>query len=145
HYDQSLALYDPAEHRPLVTRFSHDTRVIVLCWRALASWVLRYPGKAGADTHTALKDAREIRQAATLMVALRFASIPHIFCGNYATANALLDELIVLADEKDAFYWKAHGMSDKGSLLALTGRAADAVQMIASGITAFRSTGATVW
>jgi predicted ATPase len=48
-----------------------------------------------------------------------------------------------LADGKGAFYWKAHGMSDKGSLLALTGKAADSVQMINSGIAALRSTGTT--
>src|SRR5262249_8895269 len=38
HYDQSLALYHPAEHRPLAARFGHDTRVNALCWRALVSW-----------------------------------------------------------------------------------------------------------
>jgi hypothetical protein len=27
HFDQALALYDPAEHRPLVTRFGSDSRV----------------------------------------------------------------------------------------------------------------------
>jgi hypothetical protein len=32
--DQSLALYRPAEHRPLAAGFGHDTRVKVLCWRA---------------------------------------------------------------------------------------------------------------
>jgi predicted ATPase len=143
HYDQALALYDPAEHRELATRFGHDTRVTVLCWRALASWVLGYPEKAVADTHHALKDAREIGQAATLMVALAVTSLTHILCGNDATANALLDELIILADGKGAVYWKAWGMSNRGSVLALTGKAADAVPMIASGITAFRSTGAT--
>jgi len=36
-------------------------------------------------------------------------------------------------------------MVRKGTLLALTGKASDAVQIITSGITAFRSTGATVW
>jgi hypothetical protein len=56
----------------------------------LALWVLGYAEKALADTNQVLKDAREIGQAATLMFALRFASIPHIFCGNYATTNALL-------------------------------------------------------
>jgi len=145
HFDQSLGLYDPEEHRPLAARFGHDTRVMVLCWRALALWALGYPEKALGDTNQLLKDAREIGQAATLMLALRFASIPQIFCGNYATANALLNELLVLADGKGAFYWKAHGTSDKGSLLALTGKASDSVQMINSGITAFRSTGATFW
>jgi hypothetical protein len=92
-----------------------------------------------------LKDAREIGQAATLMLALRFASIPHIFCGNYATANALLHELVALADKKGAFLWKASGMSDKGFLLAMTGKAQDSVQMIICGITARRSAGATQW
>ena len=33
----------------------------------------------------------------------------------------------------------------QGCLLALTGKAADAVHMITSGITASRSTGATLW
>jgi predicted ATPase len=145
HFDQVIALYHPAEHRPLTARFGQDTRVMVLSWRALASWFLGYPEKAVADTDHALKDAREIGQAATLMLALAHASIPLTFCGDYATANALVDELNVLADEKGALFWKAHGMWDKGCLFALTGKAADAVEMITSGITAMRSTGAAVW
>jgi predicted ATPase len=145
HYDQSLALYHPAEHRPLATRFSYDTRVVILCWRALTLWVLGCPEKAVADTDQALKDAREIGQAATLMLALRFASYTHIFCGNYAAANALVDELIDLANKKDALFRKADGMLHQGCVLALTGKAPDAVEMITSGISAFRSTGATRW
>jgi predicted ATPase len=145
HHDQSLALYHPAEHRLPAMRFGQDHRMTVLCWRALALWVLGYPEKAVADTDHALKDAREIGQAATLMHALTLTSIPHILCGNYATANALLDELVILADGKGAFFWKATGMLLQGFLLALTGKAADAVQMIASGITARQSTRATQW
>src|SRR5262249_6048867 len=138
-------LYDPAEHRPLAARFGQDTRVTVLRWRAFASWVLGHPETAVADADQALKDAREIGQAATLMGALAITSLTHIFCGNYAAANALLDELKVLADGKAALGWKADGMSHQGCVLALTGEAADAVQMLTSGITAFRSTGATQW
>jgi hypothetical protein len=33
----------------------------------------------------------------------------------------------------------------RGSVLALTGRASDATEMLISGITAYRSTGATCW
>jgi class 3 adenylate cyclase/predicted ATPase len=143
HYDRSLALYDPAEHRPLAARFGYDTRVTVICWRALASWVLGYPEKALADANHALKDAREIGRAATLMLALAHTSVTHIVCGNYATANALLDELVVLADGRGALFWKPQALSNKGSLLALIGKAPDSVQMINSGITALRSTGAT--
>ena len=88
-------------------------------------------------------DAREIGQAATLMYALVHASLTHIYCGNYAAANALVDELVALADEKGALFWKALGMMQQGCVLALTGKASDAVHMITSGITACRSTGAT--
>jgi predicted ATPase len=116
-----------------------------LSYQALALWSLGHPDAALVRVNQSLKDAREIGQAATLMHTLALASISHILCGNYATANALLDELVVLANEKGAHFWKAFGMLDRVSALALTGKAGDAVQMIASGITAWRSTGATVW
>ena len=70
HYDQAIALYDPAEHRPLATRFGQDIGVSILSFRSLALWLLGYPEAALADAEHALKDAREIGQAATLMYAL---------------------------------------------------------------------------
>jgi hypothetical protein len=70
HYDQALALYDPAEHRSLATRFGQDTRMAILSFRSIALWLLGYPEAALADTKSALGDAREIGQAATLMYAL---------------------------------------------------------------------------
>ena len=117
----------------------------VLSWRALASWVLGYPEKAVADTGHALTDAREIGQAATLMLALAITSVTHIFCGNYAAATALVDELIDLANKKDALFRKADGMIHQGCVLVLTGKASDAVQVLTSAIAAWRSTGATLW
>jgi predicted ATPase len=145
HFNQSIALYNPVQHRPLAARFGQDTRVTVLVWRAVASWVLGYPEKAIADIHHALKDAREFGQAATLMLALGHTTLTHILCGNYTTANVQANELVALADEKGALLWKAWGMSDQGSLLALSGKSAEAVQIISSGIAAIRSTGAQRW
>src|SRR5262249_44707963 len=42
-------------------------------------------------------------------------------------------------------FWKATGMMTRGVILALTGKASDAVHMITSGVTTFRSTGSTVF
>ena len=145
HYDQALALYDPAEHRSLATRFGQDVRVAILSYRSRALWVLGYPEAALEDTEHALKDARAIGQAATLMFALSNTSRTLIHCGNYATANAQADELVELADEKGALFWKASAMTYRGCLLALTGEASNAIQMITAGITAMQSTGSTVW
>jgi class 3 adenylate cyclase/predicted ATPase len=143
HYDQALALYDPAAHRPLATRFGQDPRVSI--YRSLALWLLGHPDAALADTEHVFEDAREIGQAATLMFALFQAQLTHIACGNYAAANAQSDELISLADEKGALAWKALGMMNQGWLLALTGKASNAVELLTSGITAYRSTGSTNW
>jgi predicted ATPase len=38
HFDQALALYDPAEHRPLATRFGQDVAVAILSFRSWALW-----------------------------------------------------------------------------------------------------------
>jgi predicted ATPase len=143
HYNQAVAYYDPAAHRPLVTRFGQDTRVSVLSYRSCALWMLGYPEAALADTDHALKDAREIGHAATLMYALFVTSGTYTYCGNYAAANAQLNELVVLADEKAAMMWKATGMVRQGLVLALTGKASDAVQTLTAALTGRRSTGAT--
>jgi class 3 adenylate cyclase/predicted ATPase len=145
HLDRALALYDPAEHRSLATRFGQDVRVAALSWRSMALWLLGYPKAALADTEPALKDAREIGQAATLMYALVWTSFTQTFCGSYATANAQSDEVVPMADEQGSVIWKAFGMLTQGCVLALTGEAADAVQMITPGLAAYRSTGTTMW
>ena len=84
HYDQAIVLYDPMEHRPLATRFGQDVRVTILSWRSRALWLLGCPDAALADVDRALKDARDIDQAASLMFALDFASFIRVCSGNYA-------------------------------------------------------------
>jgi class 3 adenylate cyclase/predicted ATPase len=145
HYNQAIALYDPNEHRPLATRFGQDVGVAILSYRSRHLWLLGYPEAARRDTEHALKDAREIGQAATLMYALSHVPVTYILCGNNVAANARADEVVALADEKGALLWKANGMMSKGCVLALTGKASEAVQMMTSGITASRSTGTTAF
>jgi class 3 adenylate cyclase/predicted ATPase len=145
HYNHALALYAPPEHRQLATRFGQDIAVATLAFRSLASWMLGYPTAALADTEQAIINAREIGQAATLMYALAVASFAPVLCGKYATAKALHDELLPLAEDKGTSWWKAFGMMEQGWLLALTGEASGAVPLIGSGITLFRSLGSTYW
>jgi predicted ATPase len=126
-----------------MTHFGQDERVAILSYRPSALWLLGYPEAALAGAHHALKEAREIDHAATLMVAMGHAPLIYLWCGDYATVHAIFHELIALADEKGTLFWKAWGMMNQGCVLAVTGKASDAVQMITSGITAWRSTGAT--
>ena len=82
----------------------------ILSLRSRALWVLGYPEAARADTENALKDAREIGQAGTLVYALAVAPLTLIHCGDFATATTQFEELVALADETGALFWKPLGM-----------------------------------
>jgi class 3 adenylate cyclase/predicted ATPase len=140
-YDRALAIYDPAEHRPLATRSGRDVGVTLLSFRSSCVWQLGYPAASRNDAERAVKNAREIGHAATLMYALSRAARSYMFCGDYAAAHAQLDELIALADERG----KAVGTATRGYILALTESASDAVRVITSAMTSLRSTGATLY
>ena len=118
---------------------------MILSIRAVALWSLGYPEAALRDSDDALKDAREIGQAATLMYALFHITIPYTLCSKLAAAAAQAQELLVLADEMGSAFWRASGMMNEGSVLALTGRASDAIEMLISGSAAHRTTRSTLW
>ena len=107
--------------------------------------MLGYPETALADADHALEDAREGGHAGTLMYAQFHTSLTNILCAKYTAANAQSNEVVRLADEKGAAIWKALGTMEKGCALALSGKASEAIQMIASGSTTYRSTGSRVY
>jgi predicted ATPase len=108
-------------------------------------WQLGYPANSRNDAERAVKNAREVGSATTLMYALLFAGRSHMFCRDYAAARAQIDELLALADERGAQYWKTLGTTVRGEIFAMTGKAPDAVRAITSGITSLRSTGASLY
>jgi class 3 adenylate cyclase/predicted ATPase len=140
--DRLLKLYDPAEHRPLMMRFGGG--MSGMCLQSWALWLLGYPEAALEGAQAAVKNAREIGQAGSLMQALDISVLPWILCGEYLAAKRQLDELTALAEQKGAALWKAEGMILQGRISALTGNTSKAVEMINSGLAAFRSTGATI-
>jgi predicted ATPase len=146
HYDEALKLYDPMKHGIAAARVGgHDARVAVLCYRALALWLLGYPDAALADAGHAVSHAHEIEHAATSMHALAHASAIYLHCRDYCSADALLEELARLTDEKGVAFWKAFGLLNQGALRLLTGKPSDAVHVLTIGINAWQLTGATVF
>jgi predicted ATPase len=144
HYNEALALYRPAEHRRLMTRFGQDLRVTCLAFRSMATWLLGYPDAALNDAECALMEARQIEHAATLMFTLNFPILINTYCGNYHAANERLNELVVLAEEKGAPFRKAEGVLRRGYILTLTGTA-NAVEIVTAGIDLWRSAGSTIF
>src|SRR5262249_33205299 len=82
-------------------------------------------------------------RATTLIDTLTWISFLQVLCGNHLAGNALVNELIVLADEKRSFNLKGFGTLVQGLLFALTDKPWDAVRALTSGLAHRRSTGAT--
>ena len=89
------------------------------------------------------EDAREIGQAATLMLALSTATWTQIFSGNYSVASSFADELVALACEKGAAWWKPMGLLQH--VLASMGEVFGHSPKYHPRLTALRSTGATTY
>ncbi len=145
HADRALALYDPVEHRPLATRFVNDPRVTALHWRSQALWALGYPEAALAGREQALSEAREAGRAGSLMWTLALTCLTQLISGNHTAAQAQSNELIGLAEEIGSVFWKTDGMLRRAGVLALTGKASDAVGIFTAAIPVWRSIGSTVF
>jgi predicted ATPase len=143
HYNRAIALYDPTKHRSLGSRFGQDVRIAALGYRARTLWMLGYPGAGLADAREGLDEAREVGRAHDFMFALGLAAWVNLLCGHYIAANAQLDEVVALANEKGSQFAHAAATLAQGWLFVLTGQASKGVTMLNSGIDALRSTGAT--
>ena len=144
HYDRAIALYNPAEHRSLATRFGQDIRVAILTFRCLAQWILGYPDQALTDADRAIKEAHDIGHAVTAMFALANAAKCKLYCGKYAAAQVLVDELISTADETGGWFWKVGGLATRGWFFEFTGKPRDAIEVSSSAIAAWRAMGSKV-
>ena len=113
--------------------------------RAFALWLLGYPEASIAEGARGLKYARDFGRAAALIYALNITSMIAVFCGDHTTANAQMDESITLATKQGAKAFQIFGALHQGSLFAPSGKPADAVQIISTGIAATRSFGTRVF
>ena len=113
----------------------------ILSYRSWALWSLGYPDAALRDADDALKDAREIGQAATLMYALFHVAYHIPSAANSPREPRKPKSLWLRPKKKGSPLWKAGGIMRQGNVLALTGRASDAMDVLISGIAAFRTTG----
>ena len=68
------------------------------------------------------------------MTALSRIAISNTIFRNYVAATAQAQELVALAEEKGSPYWKVIGMMIRGSVLALTGRASEAIGVVTSAV-----------
>lgn len=145
HLDRAVALYRPAEHRPLAARFSQDIGVSALAFRSWTLWHLGYPGAAIRDADELLGAARALNQVATVAYGLFHAALPNILCGRLDAAGAQTGELLALVERHGLMFWTPLGRLLEGWLLALRGQGARAAEIVGEAFAAYDRTGSTVF
>jgi class 3 adenylate cyclase/tetratricopeptide (TPR) repeat protein len=141
HLDHAIGLYE-LKYRPLSLMYGWDCRIEALGLRSNAMWFLGYPDVAVAEANQGLNEASDFGHAGNTFQALHNAILTHFLCGNYATVEALANEVFALAEEQGILMWKATASIYRGWAFAVGDRASAAIQMITPGVAA-RRTGAT--
>ena len=148
HFDRAVALWDHAE-RSLETPTKKEfwarlltppPAMLLLADRSLAMWTLGYPEAALADAQRAVRNA-PVGHVAWHSYTVRITATILMDCGNYAEASAQIDEAIARTEEAGALYWKWGVTLLKGCLFVLTGKSAEAVQVMTPALDAWRSMG----
>jgi predicted ATPase len=145
HLDRAITLYAPEEHRSLATRFGQDIGVASLVYRSFVLYRLGYPDSALGDADEALKCARDLGQAGTLLYALLGAAFFEVVCGRFDVAEAPVEEMSALSEKLGLPLWKGFGELLRGCIFVATDRGDQATPLIGSGLSALAATRMTVF
>jgi TOMM system kinase/cyclase fusion protein len=144
HFTQSIALYDPQQHRASAFRYGEDAGVVCGAHDAWALWRLGYPDQGRVRSDEAVSLAQQIAHPFSLGFALSFAAMFHQFCHDGRAAQACAEAAIRLATEQGFPYIMAVGSLLRGWALASQGQAQEGIEQIHQGLTAWRATGAEI-
>ena len=128
HFDRASALYDPAVHRPLATRFGHDVGAAILAFRPLALWLLGYPKTALVETERAIAAARETDHMPTLLFALWLALRSLISAAEIMQQRSCIRMSASRWRRTRCHSGNMFATAQRGCVLAETGKAADAIE-----------------
>jgi predicted ATPase len=145
HLDRAISLYAPEEHRQLATKFGQDIGVASLVYRSFVLFRLGYPESALVDANEALKRARDLGQAGTLVYALMGAAIAEVFCRRFDVAEARAEELVALSEKYALPFWRGFGGLMRGCVLVATNRSDHATELIGSSLSIFPANQATIF
>jgi class 3 adenylate cyclase/predicted ATPase len=143
HCAEALAAYDDRERTAFWAGMTgEDSGVVHRCYLALALWHLGYPDQALQVNQEMRELARAIGHPYSLAYALHHTGWLFQHCRLGAQAQAAGEEAIAIATEQGFSFWQATGTLYRGAGMVLQGRLADGLPLLASGLAAYRATGA---
>jgi predicted ATPase len=142
HLGSAMALYDPAFHRPLTSRyFPVDAKVICLAYTAWTLWFLGYPDRALNTVSEALALARTLSHGFSLGLAEISSAVLSQLRGETTLAQANAESGIAVAAEHQLSDFTAWATALRGWAIAKQGRHEEGIAQLEEGLTTLRETG----
>jgi predicted ATPase len=142
HLQQGIALYDPQQHRALVSRLGIDLGVFFLAYMVRPLWLLGYPDQALQQSQKALTMAQELAHPFSLAYALTFVAFGHQFRREVQAMHMRAEASCALAGEQGFAFFVAIGTVLRGWALAEQGQSDAGIVQMREGMAACRTTGA---
>jgi predicted ATPase len=142
--EQSIALYDPQEHRALAFRAGIDLKAWCLSHLAQALWVLGYPDQALERNHAALTLAQELSHPPSLAAVLFYVAFIHCYRREAHATQERAEAAMALASAQGFPQWLTGGTILRGWALAMQGRAEEGMAQIGQALAAWRAMGAGI-
>ena len=142
--EQSLALYNLAQHRSLAFLYGQDHGVACLSYAAWVLWLLGYPDQALQRSQEALSLAQELSHPFSRAFALNFAALLRLYRREGQAAQAQAETLIALSVEQGFVLYCAHGTILRGGALVVQGQGEAGRAQMLQGLEALQATGAVL-
>jgi class 3 adenylate cyclase/predicted ATPase len=142
HFEQSIALLDQEERRPIAFRYGLEVGATANAYWAWSLWLLGYPDRARELGGQTLALLGEVRHPYTESRGLYWNSIVHAFRREWAIVDERAAEAMRSATEHGFALVLAAGRIMQGAALAAGGQGAAGLQEMQDGLDAYRASGA---
>ena len=140
--EQTLALFDRAQHGDHALHYAQDPQVVALTYLALALWCQGRLDQARARSQEAIAIARQIEHPYSLVVALTYAGVLHQFADEPAACAERATQAQALAQAHGFSLWISMSGFLQGWALAQQGDAQRGLGLMMQCAEGFRQTGA---
>ena len=142
HLEQTIALYNPQQHRTPASRSGQDPGVLCRAYSAWALGLLGYPDQALERIHEAVTMGRDLSHPHSLVFALYLVASLHQLRRDVQATHEWAEATLALSREQLFPYWSAVGRITRGWALANRGQGAEGIEEIRQGLAAYQATGA---
>jgi predicted ATPase len=138
HLEQTLALYDPKQHRAHAYVYGQDPGVAALSHGSWILWHLGYPDQALRMSQEAVTLGKNSSHPFSLAFALSYAAVLHQFCREVEAVEELAEAAVTLSTEQGLVLWLAMAMVLRGWAQAERGQVKEGIAVMRRGLTDYR-------